>query len=136
MSYTVLGDGVNIASRLEGLNKAYGTNICLSHSVYKEAGDILCVRPIGDVRVKGRRASITVYELLGAFGQGAEYEPADEILQLAEISRAAFERRVAGDDEGAIALYRKILQDYPGDPVAQAVLAEISGADSRALSKQ
>ncbi len=125
MSYTVLGDGVNIASRLEELNKAYGTNICLSHSVYKEAGDSLCVRPIGDVRVKGRRASITVYELLGALGQGAEYEPTDEILQLAEISRHAFEKRTAGDDEGAIALYRKILKDFPDDPVARAVLAEM-----------
>ncbi|MEP3430462.1 MAG: adenylate/guanylate cyclase domain-containing protein [Roseibium sp.] len=129
MSYTVLGDGVNIASRLEELNKVYRTNICLSHSVYKEAGDSLCVRPIGDVRVKGRRATITVYELLGAFGQGAEYEPTDAILQLADISRVAFEQRVAGNDEEAITLYRQILQDYPGDPVALAVLAEM-GSES------
>lgn len=129
MSYTVLGDGVNIASRLEALNKTYGTNICLSHSVYKEAGDSFCVRPIGDVRVKGRRASITVYELLGAFGQGSEYEPDERTLKLADISRAAFERRVAGDHDGAIALYRKILEDYPNDPVAQAVLAEMSLAN-------
>lgn len=129
MSYTVLGDGVNIASRLEALNKTYGTNICLSHSVYKEAGDRFCVRPIGDVRVKGRRASITVYELLGAFGQGAEYEPDEETLQLAEISRQAFELRLAGDDDGAIALYRKILTDHPDDPVARTVLAEMSSAN-------
>ncbi len=128
MSYTVLGDGVNIASRLEALNKTYGTNICISHSVYKEAGDSLCVRPIGDVRVKGRRASITVYELLGAYGQGAEYEPNEETLQLAEISRSAFELRLAGDDDGAIALYRKILIDHPDDPVARTVLAEMSSA--------
>ncbi|MEP3047250.1 MAG: adenylate/guanylate cyclase domain-containing protein [Hyphomicrobiales bacterium] len=128
MSYTVLGDGVNIASRLEELNKVYRTNICLSHSVYKEAGDSLCVRPIDDVRVKGRRATITVYELLGAFGQGAEYEPTDDILRLAEISRVAFEQRVAGNNEEAIALYRQILQDYPDDPVAKAVLAEMNSA--------
>lgn len=129
MSYTVLGDGVNIASRLEALNKTYGTNICLSHSVYKEAGDRFCVRPIGDVRVKGRRASITVYELLGAYGQGAEYEPDEETQQLAEISRAAFELRLTGDDDGAIALYRQILIDYPDDPVARTVLAEMSSAN-------
>ncbi len=128
MSYTVLGDGVNIASRLEGLNKAYQTNICISHSVYKEAGDSLCVRPIGDVRVKGRRASITVYELLGAFGQGSEYEPTGDILQLAENSRVAFEQRVAGNDDEALALYRKILDNYPDDPVARAVLNEMTSA--------
>ncbi|WP_420411349.1 adenylate/guanylate cyclase domain-containing protein [Roseibium sp.] len=125
MSYTVLGDGVNIASRLEGLNKTYRTDICLSHSVYKEAGDSLCVRPIGDVKVKGRRASITVYELLGAFGQGAEYEPTEDVLKLAEMSRTAFEQRVAGNEKQAIASYRQILRDYPDDPVAKAVLAEI-----------
>ncbi|SHM66568.1 adenylate/guanylate cyclase domain-containing protein [Roseibium suaedae] len=134
MSYTVLGDGVNIASRLEALNKTYGTNICLSHSVYKEAGDSFCVRPIGDVRVKGRRASITVYELLGAYGQGAEYEPDEATLQLADSSRAAFERRLAGDEDGAIALYRQILEDYPNDPVARTVLAEMSSADQTTTS--
>ncbi|MEX2643464.1 MAG: adenylate/guanylate cyclase domain-containing protein, partial [Acetobacterales bacterium] len=68
MSYTVMGDGVNIAARLEGINKEYGTRICISHSVFKEAGERLCVRPIEDVAVKGRRALIPIYELVGAFG--------------------------------------------------------------------
>ena len=68
MSYTVMGDGVNVAARLEGINKEYGTRICISHSVFKEAGERLCVRPIDDVAVKGRRAKIPIYELMGAYG--------------------------------------------------------------------
>ena len=56
MSYTVMGDGVNVAARLEGINKEFHTRICISHSVFKEAGERLCVRPIDDVTVKGRRS--------------------------------------------------------------------------------
>ena len=55
MSYTVMGDGVNIAARLEGINKEFKTRVCISHAVFKEAGERLCVRPIDEVTVKGRR---------------------------------------------------------------------------------
>ena len=70
MSYTVMGDGVNIAARLEGINKEFGTRICISHAVFKEAGERLCVRPIDEVAVKGRRGKIPIYELLGVYGAG------------------------------------------------------------------
>ena len=70
MGYTVIGDGVNIAARLEAINKEYGTRMCISHSVYRETGERLCVRPIDEVAVKGRRTKIAIYELLGAFGAG------------------------------------------------------------------
>ena len=50
--------------------RSTGTRICISHSVFKEAGERLCVRPIDEVTVKGRRAKIPIYELLGVFGAG------------------------------------------------------------------
>jgi len=65
LSYTVMGDGVNVASRLEGINKNYGTKICVSHAVYKEAGERLWLRPIDKIRVKGRESEFLIYELLG-----------------------------------------------------------------------
>lgn len=65
MSFTVLGDGVNLASRLEGLNKQYGTTIMTSEAVRVAAGDAFAFRLLDKVAVKGRREGIRVYELLG-----------------------------------------------------------------------
>ncbi|MFO1048797.1 MAG: adenylate/guanylate cyclase domain-containing protein [Geminicoccaceae bacterium] len=119
MSYTVIGDGVNIASRLEGINKTYGTRICISHDTFREAGDRLCARPIDEVAVKGRRARIAIYELLGAYGVGSELEPTPAAEHLARRTRQAFAALVAGDHATALAHYREILDLVPGDRVAE-----------------
>ena len=103
MSYTVLGDGVNIAARLEGCNKLFGTGICISHDTFREAGDQLCVRPIDEVQVKGRRALITIYELLGAHGVGPVFEPSEDVLEIARLTQRAFDAMVAGDHGTALA---------------------------------
>lgn len=71
MSYTVMGDGVNVASRLEGLNKNFGTRICISKTVYRESGERLILRPLGDMEVKGRKSTIEVFELQGLIGYEA-----------------------------------------------------------------
>ncbi len=65
LSYTVMGDGVNIASRLEGINKEFGTSLCISEDVYDRVRDRVVARPIERVAVRGRHATIQVYELLG-----------------------------------------------------------------------
>src|SRR5207244_8961008 len=65
MSFTVLGDGVNLASRLEGLNKQYGTTILVSEAVRLAAGTDFAFRLLDKVAVKGRREGVKVYELLG-----------------------------------------------------------------------
>jgi adenylate cyclase len=56
---------VNVAARLEGINKELGTQICISKAVYREAGEKLNVRSMNEVTVKGRKSMIEVYELLG-----------------------------------------------------------------------
>jgi class 3 adenylate cyclase len=65
LSYTVMGDGVNVASRIEGLNKQFGTSICISQNVYDRVSDRIVARALGRVSVKGRKTEIMVYELLG-----------------------------------------------------------------------
>jgi adenylate cyclase len=65
LSYTVMGDGVNVASRIEGLNKQFGTSICISDSVHERVADRVIARALGRALVKGRETEIMVYELLG-----------------------------------------------------------------------
>ena len=133
MSYTVMGDGVNVASRLEGINKEYGTRLCISHSVFKEAGERLCVRPIDDVAVKGRRGLVPIYELVGVFGLEPELEPDARSIELCRQTRLAHEAAAAGDPALALERYHQILVEFPADPVATEMakrLAAVSVADA------
>ncbi len=64
LSYTVLGDDVNLAARLEQLNKQYGTQILVSESTYRLAGpDDFSFQRIGAVKVRGRKADTTIYNV-------------------------------------------------------------------------
>lgn len=128
MNYTVMGDGVNIASRLEGINKDYGTRICISHTVFKEAGDRLCVRPIDEVAVKGRRSKVPIYELVGAYDLEAAFEPDAQLVRLCEMTRDAYTALVAEDLELALERYEAILVEYPDDTVAREMARRLAPA--------
>ena len=67
--YTAMGDNVNLASRLEGLNKFYGTNIIISENTHKIIKDKFETRKLDAVKVKGKRKPILIYELLSRKNQ-------------------------------------------------------------------
>ncbi|HHK60470.1 MAG TPA: adenylate/guanylate cyclase domain-containing protein [Desulfobacterales bacterium] len=64
-NYTIMGDTVNLASRLEGANKPYGTRIMVGEATHERAGDRFFFRRLDRLRVKGKNEPIWVFELLG-----------------------------------------------------------------------
>ena len=89
-NFTVIGDSVNLASRLEGANKLYGTDILLDGVTAARVGDEFLLREIDRVRVVGKREPVTVFEPLGI---------------AAEVSENV--RALAATYAGALALYRE-----------------------------
>jgi adenylate cyclase len=65
LQYTAMGDTVNVASRLEGMNKDYGTSVLASGAVVAQCKDMVKFRPLGTAKAKGRSTALDIYEVVG-----------------------------------------------------------------------
>lgn len=70
LDYTLMGDTVNLGSRLEGTNKVYGTRIIISEYTYAHVKDRVVTRELDSIRVKGKKEPVTIYELIDILDHG------------------------------------------------------------------
>jgi adenylate cyclase len=117
MSYTAVGSSVNLASRLEGVNKVYGTTVMVSEPVAAALGERCLMRYVDRIRAKGTAEPVSIYELV-ALRDGA---PEGDTLKCDrwEAARALYDVRDWKSADGSLARFAK---QYPEDKLASVIL--------------
>jgi adenylate cyclase len=112
MSFTAMGDGVNLAARLESLGKQYGVHILVSAAVEHEARAVFWFRRLDRVAVKGKHMGVEIFELLDRRVAGT---PPPPIVVPYEQALNAY---LAGDFGGALTLLAELAHDPPSQVLA------------------
>ncbi|WP_353683248.1 CHASE2 domain-containing protein [Thermodesulfovibrio sp. 3907-1M] len=130
-NYTVVGDTVNIASRLEGVNKFFKTNIVISEETYLKTSDIFLARQLGVITVKGRAKPIGIFEILGERRNSSP----EKILLVENYNTGYLLFRQQRWDE-AKEVFLSLVKDFPEDFPSRFYLNRIEEiADAQQLTK-
>ena len=109
LAWTVMGDNVNLASRLEGITKQYQTQIVISEGTYRQISRQFVCRELDKIKVKGKNQPVDIYELLGVAAERTKYE---SLLSQFEHAMMAYRSQ---DWREATARFGQVLAIYPDD---------------------
>ncbi len=115
-NFTIMGDNVNLASRLEGLNKEFHTRLIISESTYQATRGKFVARELDLIRVKGKMKPVKIYELLG------RSEELDRFRALVERFQTGLEAYRSARWETGVEVFERLLKDVPNDGPSQVFL--------------
>ncbi|HKA38311.1 MAG TPA: adenylate/guanylate cyclase domain-containing protein [Burkholderiales bacterium] len=118
--FTVIGDNVNLASRLEGANKEYGTTILMNEDTWKLAADAIEARELDSIRVVGKSEPVRIFELLGRKGQLGS-----GVLELKGHFEQGLRHYRKGEWDAAEKSFRDCLKLDPADQPAKLLLSRV-----------
>lgn len=111
IEYTALGDSVNTASRFEGINKLYGTLICVGESVMEESKAFFVFRKLDSIQVKGKEKPVLIYELVWKL-----WDVPDERLALIREFERALALYTEWDMPAALDIFKKLFEEQSDTP--------------------
>jgi adenylate cyclase len=119
--YTALGDTVNLSSRLEGLNKDYGTHILVNETTFAGAkNDGFAFRELDLIRVKGKLEPVVIFELIGRTGEASVYGPWEDLQERLELFTEARDLYRHRKWSNAQQKFQVILAKWPDDGPSRA----------------